>query len=124
MLESAMPNIVVPARYQGNPIEYTGDCTPQFAATGSAFSKDAYQHSKLSLREFEGARMRTTEINGCFAGQSMRESRDVGAYADSLGGDARPSVFARGPAPDEAFHAAVSPWRRSPLFSERERMRL
>lgn len=34
----------------------------------------------------------------------------------------RETVVDRGPAPDEAFYRAVSQWRDSPLYSERERL--
>ena len=83
-----------------------------------AFSKAVYQHSKLSLREFEGARARTAELNGCVICQRFRAARDLGGMFSGSG--TRGTVVDNGPAPDEAFYAAVADWRTSPLFSARE----
>jgi len=61
-----------------------------------AFSKASYQHSTLSLREFEGARARTAEINGCQMCQNFRAHRDLPDYLTAFGGNLETSVASRG----------------------------
>ena len=52
-----------------------------------------------------------------------RAGDHLDAYLESVGGDPSRSVVARGGArPDEAFYAAISDWRDSPLFDGRERL--
>ena len=81
-----------------------------------------YQHSKLTLREFEAARVRIAEINGCYLCQDWRSARDLPDYLRHLDGDLSESVAARGPAPDEDFYESVLEGRDSPAFSTRERL--
>lgn len=90
---------------------------PEIMAAADALSAAVYRHSQLSLREFEGARVRIAQINGCLICQRFRAERD----AAPLFGGAVPLVSDHGPAPDEAFYAAVEDWSASPLFSPRER---
>jgi alkylhydroperoxidase family enzyme len=90
---------------------------PEIVRAGMNFSKTTYDRSKLSLREFEGARMRTALINGCELCQNFRAARDLPAV--EIGGQ---SVKANGAPPDEAFYAAVTDFRTSPLLTERERL--
>lgn len=86
------------------------------------FSAVTYQDSKLNLREFEGARARTAEINGCQICQGWRSARDLPGYFSAFGGKYETSVAANGTPPDEAYYNAVSDWRTSPLYSTRERL--
>jgi alkylhydroperoxidase family enzyme len=83
-----------------------------------------YQHSKLSLREFEAARARTAQINGCQICQAWRSARDLPSFMDAFGGEYGKSVATNGPAPDEAFYQSIVEWRSSSLYSERERLAL
>lgn len=87
-------------------------------AAAAAFSKAVYRHSRLSLREFEAARARTADINGCIICQQFRASRDLGGMFAGTG--TRGTVVDNGPAPDEAFYAEVNDWRNSGMFSQRE----
>jgi alkylhydroperoxidase family enzyme len=113
--------IDVPAERGHDPYGYaTEHLAPEIMSAGAAFSKAVYRHSRLSLREFEGARARTAEINGCMVCQRFRAARDLGGMFSGSG--TRGTVVDNGPAPDEAFYAAVNDWRTSPLFSERERL--
>lgn len=100
----------------------TRTLAPEIMGAGGAFSHAVYRHSRLSLREFEGARARTAEINGCLICQRFRAARDLSAMFAANGVRAAETVADHGPAPDEAFYAAVADWRTSPLFSERERL--
>ncbi|AYJ85151.1 carboxymuconolactone decarboxylase family protein (plasmid) [Sphingomonas paeninsulae] len=86
------------------------------------FSKVTYEHTRLSLREFEAARARTAQINGCLLCQTWRADRDTAAYLESMG-SATESVATRGgDAPDETFYDQIGDWRDSTQFSERERV--
>ncbi len=91
-------------------------------AAGFNFSAVTYARSKLTLREFEGARARTAEINGCRICRTWRSARDVPLLLASRGIDAADSIVSRGPEPEEAFYLSVAEWRTSPLYSPRERI--
>lgn len=93
----------------------------QLMATAGHFSKAVYEHSILSLREFEGARSRIAQINGCIICQQFRAARDAGAMFAASGVRPERTIVDNGPAPDEAFYADVEHWRGSSLFSPRER---
>jgi alkylhydroperoxidase family enzyme len=121
--ETAIMRIDMPPECRDNPIPHLSSVyAKEIVSAGVAFSKAGYQSSKLSLREFEGARARTAEINGCQVCQTFRAGRDLAGYFDAFGGVARESVLARGAAPDEAFYKNVSQWRDFPHFTERERV--
>jgi alkylhydroperoxidase family enzyme len=111
--------IDVPTARGHDPYGYaTEQLAPEIMSAGAAFSKAVYQHSRLSLREFEGARARTAEINGCVICQRFRAARDLGGMFSGSG--TRGTVADNGPAPDKAFYAAVTEWRTATLFSPRE----
>jgi alkylhydroperoxidase family enzyme len=95
---------------------------PELVKAGSAFSHAIYKHSTLSLREFEGARARTAEINGCVVCRAFRAKRDLVSFFDSQGVEHARSVIDNGEAPDEDFYLNVSNWRTWPGYSERERL--
>ena len=82
-----------------------------------------YGNGSLSLREFEGARIRMAQINGC---QLCRDWRSGSAQAAEMIAQTelagRETVADRGPAPDEDFYANVERWLDSSLYSERERL--
>jgi alkylhydroperoxidase family enzyme len=115
--------IHIPDEHCDNPVAHLSEnYAKEIVRAGVAFSKAGYQHSRLSLREFEAARARTAEINGCLICRSFRSGRDLPSYFASFGGDNASSVAAHGPEPDEGFYEAVSQWRASSLFSARERI--
>ena len=110
--------IHLPSECQHNPIKHLPDHhAGEIVRAGMAFSAATYFLSSLSLREFEAARVRTAQINGCAVCQAWRTERDVPAIFGAEAG-------VRGSPPDEAFHAAIAQWRDSSLFSERERIAL
>jgi alkylhydroperoxidase family enzyme len=118
-----MIRIDVPDEQAHDPYSYAGaNHAQEIMATASDFSKAVYTHSRLSLREFEGARSRTAQINGCIICQQFRAARDAPAMFAANGTRPEHLVSDNGPAPDEAFYAAVSEWRISPVFSTRERL--
>jgi len=115
--------ITVPPERAADPYGYASEHhAREIMAAGGAFSHAVYRHSALSLREFEGARARTAELNGCLICQRFRAARDLGSMFAANGVRAESTVVDHGPAPDEAFYAAVSEWRTSPLYSPRERL--
>jgi alkylhydroperoxidase family enzyme len=86
------------------------------------FSGTVYDHTLLSLREMEGARVRTAYINGCAICKKGRAARDFDTdFAPTGTAFSRP-MSSRGAIPDEAFYAAIPHWRESALFSQRERL--
>ncbi|MDE2437194.1 MAG: carboxymuconolactone decarboxylase family protein [Sphingomonadales bacterium] len=118
-----MVRIAVPAGQEANPYGYAAatHAVPIMAAA-AGFSHAVYRETALSLREFEGARMRTAQLNGCMICLDFRAARDAAATFAVAGEPPAKLVTANGPAPDEAFYAAVVDWRDSPLFSPRERL--
>ena len=116
--------VFVPDSHADDPQAYVSKAYPsEVAKAGGNFSRAAYQHSTLSVREFEAARARTAEINGCLWCQNWRSARDVPAYFSKLGLNVE-TVADHGPPPDEAFYAEVNDWRRSSIFTPRERIAL
>ena len=118
-----MLRIEVPSSHAHDPYGYAGAThAREIMAAAGGFSKAVYTHSQLSLREFEAARTRTAQINGCLICQTFRAARDAPSMFAANGVRPPHLVTDNGPAPDEAFYAAVESWRTSPLFSERERL--
>jgi hypothetical protein len=73
-----MLRIDIPATDAHDPYGYVGRTHAQeIMAAAGAFSKAVYSRSKLPLREFEGARARAAEINGCIICQQFRAARDM-----------------------------------------------
>jgi alkylhydroperoxidase family enzyme len=115
--------VFVPDNEQHDAAAYVGTTyAKSISAAAFQFSKATYQDSLLTMREFEGARARTAEINGCQVCQKFRAVRDIPEYMKYVGGNAEDSVASHGPAPDEAFYQSVSEWRTSSLYSDRERL--
>jgi alkylhydroperoxidase family enzyme len=74
---------------------------PEMTQAANGFAAAVYAHSKLPLREFEGARIATAVLNGCQICMNWRAARDVKAMGITNG------VDGNGEQPDEAFYAAV-----------------
>jgi alkylhydroperoxidase family enzyme len=85
------------------------------------YGQAPYLHSRLTLREFEAARIRTAEINGCMVCKTFRAKRDLTRYLESGASDEQ-ALLSRGPAPDEAFDASITAWRSFDIYSDRERV--
>ena len=102
-----MPNVSVPDG--ADPLVHVWTrLAPELTAAAGGYSSAVYEHSSLSLREFEAARITMARINDCALCLDWRTARDV------------PS---RGAAPDEVpeeFYAAVG-GDETPL-TERERV--
>ena len=117
-----MIRIDLPEQDAADPYGYASrNYALEIMAAAGSFSKAVYQHSLLSLREFEGARSRTAQINGCVICQKFRAARDVQSMFAASGQRPGHTVADNGSAPDEDFYAAVENWRTSAVFSPRER---
>lgn len=87
-----------------DPIAYVwGEMVPGIGVAAAAFSLSVYEYSTLGLREFEAARLRIAQINGCLFCLDWRTERD-------------------GQKVEEEFADAVEQWRTTDLFDERTRM--
>jgi alkylhydroperoxidase family enzyme len=80
-----------------------GDMVPGIGPAAAAFSLAVYQHTTLGLREFEAARLRIAQINGCLFCLDWRTERD-------------------GAKVEDGFDAAVADWRTTEAFDERTRL--
>jgi len=75
------------------PIGYVwGEMVPRIGPAAAAFSMAVYEHTTLGLREFEAARLRIAQINGCLFCLDWRTERD-------------------GAKVEDGFDAAVADWR-------------
>ncbi|MFI6873907.1 carboxymuconolactone decarboxylase family protein [Streptomyces sp. NPDC050400] len=86
------------------PIPYVwGEMVPGIGPVAAQFSMAVYDHSSLGLREFEAARLRIAQINGCLFCLDWRTERD-------------------GEKVEESFADAVTDWRTTDAFDERTRL--
>ncbi|WP_043734715.1 carboxymuconolactone decarboxylase family protein [Streptomyces zinciresistens] len=86
------------------PIPYVwGDMVPRIGQAATEFSLSVYAHTTLGLREFEAARLRVAQINGCVFCLDWRTERD-------------------GVTVEEGFPDAVTQWRTTDRFDERTRL--
>ena len=80
-----------------------GELVPGIGPAASKFSLAVYEHTTLGLREFEAARLRIAQINGCLFCLDWRTERD-------------------GTKVEEGFDTAVAEWRTAEGFDERTRL--
>lgn len=115
--------VALPEASKDKPLSLAGRLyAPDIAEAAAAFSRATYAHSKLSLREFEAARIMTARLNGCVLGRNWRSAVDAPPYLTSLGGADAPALLAAGEAPDENFYEDILNWRGAPHYSPRERV--
>jgi alkylhydroperoxidase family enzyme len=87
-----------------HPIMYVwGEMVPGIGPAAATFSQKVYEDSTLGLREFEAARLRMAQINGCLFCQDWRTERD-------------------GQKVEETFDQAVQEWRTTDALDERARL--
>ena len=87
-----------------DPVRYVwGEMVPQIGIPASKFSMSVYEHSTLGLREFEAARLRIAQVNGCLFCQDWRTERD-------------------GVKVEDTFADAVAQWRGTGDLDERARL--
>ena len=80
-----------------------GEAVPAIGVPAARFSAAVYEHSSLTLREFEAARIRIAQVNHCEFCLDWRTERD-------------------GERVDEGMYADVAEWRSARSLSERERL--
>lgn len=80
-----------------------GEMVPGIGPAAATLATSVYEHSTLGLREFEAARLRVAQINGCLFCQDWRTERD-------------------GVKVEDAFPEAVTDWRTTPALDERARL--
>ena len=87
-----------------HPIMYVwGELVPGIGPAAVDFSQAVYDHSTLGLPEFEAARLRTAQINGCVFCNDWRTERD----GEKVG---------------EGFAEAVAEWRTTDALDERAKL--
>lgn len=87
-----------------DPIIYVwGQMVPGIGPAAATFAQAVYEHSTLGLREFEAARLRISQINGCLFCQDWRTEREGVTVEDS-------------------FPDAVTAWRTTDAFDDRTRL--
>jgi alkylhydroperoxidase family enzyme len=87
-----------------DPIGYVwGELVPRIGPAAARFSAAVYADTTLGLREFEAARLRIAQSNGCVFCQDWRTERD-------------------GVRVEDGFEEEVRAWRTSTLLDERERL--
>ncbi|GAA1364355.1 carboxymuconolactone decarboxylase family protein [Streptomyces beijiangensis] len=86
------------------PIPYVwGDMVPGIGMAAANFSLAVYAHTTLGLREFEAARLRIAQINGCVFCLDWRTEKD-------------------GEQVEDDFPDAVTQWRTADVFDDRTRL--
>ncbi|WP_134738150.1 carboxymuconolactone decarboxylase family protein [Nocardioides sp. 503] len=87
-----------------DPILYVwGEMVPGIGPAASRFATSVYADGTLGLREFEAARLRVAQINGCLFCQDWRTEKD-------------------GVTVEDGFADAVTDWRTTGDFDERTRL--
>ncbi|MER6812597.1 carboxymuconolactone decarboxylase family protein [Spirillospora sp. NPDC000708] len=87
-----------------DPIQYVwGEMVPGIGPAASRLSLSVYSDTTLGLREFEAARLRIAQINGCLFCMDWRTERD-------------------GRKVEEEFADAVAEWRTTTAFDDRTRL--
>jgi len=87
-----------------DPIGYVwGELVPGIGPAAAQLSLAVYQHTTLGLREFEAARLRIAQINGCLFCLDWRTERD-------------------GQKVEDTFADAVTEWRTTDAFDDRTRL--
>lgn len=84
-------------------IHVWGEMVPGIGPAAATFAQAVYDHSTLGLREFEAARLRIAQINGCLFCQDWRTDRD-------------------GVTVEDTFATAVEDWPASDAFDDRTRL--
>ena len=80
-----------------------GEMVPGIGVAAANFSLSVYANTTLGLREFEAARLKIAQVNGCVFCLDWRTERD-------------------GVKVEESFIDAVTDWRTTDAFDERTRL--
>lgn len=80
-----------------------GSTVPGIGPAAVGYSQAVYEHSTLGLREFEAARLRVGQLNGCLFCQDWRTDRD-------------------GETVESSFADAVASWQNADALDDRARL--
>jgi len=80
-----------------------GEAVPRIGVPAAKFSAAVYEHTTLTLREFEAARIRIAQVNHCMFCLDWRTERG-------------------GERVDESLYDEVADWRDAASLSDRERL--
>jgi alkylhydroperoxidase family enzyme len=118
-----MLRVRIPDGNDESPVDYVFR-THASKLSGAAlkYSSAVYEHTLLSLREMEAARVRTAQIDGCEICSQVQAARDFNERLSQGGKPFQRVMNSRGHAPDAAFYAAIAEWRIAPNFTPRERL--
>ncbi|WP_419996659.1 carboxymuconolactone decarboxylase family protein [Streptomyces boninensis] len=87
-----------------DPIGYVwGELVPGIGPAAAHLSLAVYEHTTLGLREFEAARLRVAQLNGCAFCLDWRTERE-------------------GKKVEDGFAEAVTQWRKTDAFDDRTRL--
>jgi alkylhydroperoxidase family enzyme len=101
VLEAAM---IIDVPHGSDPILHVwGEMVPGIGPAAARFAQAVYDDSTLGLREFEAARLRIAQVNGCLFCQDWRTERD-------------------GVTVEDTFAEAVADWHNSHDLDERARL--
>lgn len=118
-----MSQVHVPEKLAEFPVNYAfNQYAPEMGDAMVNLSLTVFEHTRLSLREMEAARMRTAQINGCTICQSGRAARDFDKQLPTSGRILARPMASRGAVPDDAFYDAIENWEASGAFTPRERL--
>ena len=79
-----MPRVDVPEGT--DPLAHVwGGLAKPLTSAAAGYSSAVYEHSSLSLREFEAARITVARLNDCAICTSWRTARDVAGWSDDPG---------------------------------------
>ena len=92
------------------PWDFAGGLVPKLFDPLGELLGAVYADAEIPIREWEAARIRIAQINGCALCLAFRTPRDGPARED------------RSEELPEAFYADVEHWRESDRFTERERL--
>lgn len=117
-----MARVHIAEDVQNFPMNYVfSTYAPRLSAAAGAYSRAVYEHTALSVREMEGARYRSAQINGCIVCEAARASADFDTHMPGNSMPLERPMRLRGEFPTEAFYKEVENWLTSDIFSPRER---
>ena len=118
-----MSQIHIPNDVSEFPVTYVfRENAPKLGEAAMNYSRAVYEHTLLSLREMEAARVRTALINGCSICKNGQAARDFDTHLPTSDSPFARPMSSRGAVPDDQFYDAIGNWREFALFSERERL--
>jgi alkylhydroperoxidase family enzyme len=118
-----MTRVFVPSEYSEFPQNYVfSTYAPEIGAAAGQFSRAVYEHTRLSLREMEAARIKTAAINGCQFCMQSRAARDFNERLPSSEQALARPMSSRGAIPDDRFYLAIQDTKVQDILTLREQL--